>query len=241
VGSRLAPPEWRLGASPESYEGAVRASWLALVVAIASSGIPWLSRLERLFLAENKLVQACAAAELGIRTPRSVVASTRHWIPHQLGEPLVVKPLGPGDYLHAAGIGQVVFATELPRRAPELDDLAGAPFLAQEKITAERHLRIVTVGDKVWGFELEASALPLDWRAEDVAHDAFRSAASSDEITEQALAIAAAVGVGYSSQDWVVDTTGPVFLDLNPGGQWLFLPEPGATAITEAIARWLAV
>ncbi|HVE45526.1 MAG TPA: hypothetical protein VNA57_02100 [Acidimicrobiales bacterium] len=53
--------------------------------------------------------------------------------------------------------------------------------------------------------------------------------------------MAGALGVGYSSQDWVVDRSGqPWFLDLNPGGQWLFLPEPAASAVTASVAAWLA-
>jgi hypothetical protein len=47
--------------------------------------------------------------------------------------------------------------------------------------------------------------------------------------------------VGYSSQDWIVTATGVShFIDLNPAGQWLFLPNPGAREITDAIAEWLS-
>jgi hypothetical protein len=46
--------------------------------------------------------------------------------------------------------------------------------------------------------------------------------------------------LGYSSQDWVIAPTGAaLFLDLNPAGQWLFLPADVAEAATTAIARWL--
>jgi hypothetical protein len=50
--------------------------------------------------------------------------------------------------------------------------------------------------------------------------------------------LSAALGVGYSSQDWIEDVDGAhYFLDLNPGGQWLFLPF--ADEVTAAIADWL--
>ena len=55
------------------------------------------------------------------------------------------------------------------------------------------------------------------------------------------MQLADALKVGYSSQDWVVGEGQPYFLDLNPGGQWLFLPDPTSADVTEAIAAWLAV
>lgn len=40
-------------------------------------------------------------------------------------------------------------------------------------------------------------------------------------------------------QDWMVDDDGPVFTDINPGGQWLFLPSGVAMPATQTLAEWL--
>jgi len=41
-------------------------------------------------------------------------------------------------------------------------------------------------------------------------------------------------------QDWIVDEADTAwFVDGNPAGQWLFLPEPVGAAVTERIAEWL--
>jgi hypothetical protein len=238
---RLAPPQWRREVAASSHEGAVRASWVALLVGIARAcRISWLSDVERLFLAENKLAQLAAAAELGIPSPASAIVSDRALIPPELGERLVAKPLGPGQFDDPEGRGQVVFASEVARDAPALDALGGAPFLLQELVAAERHLRIVTVQERVWVCELEAHDLPLDWRREDRAHDSFTVSDAYGDVAEQALALARSLGVGYSSQDWAIASDRAFFLDLNPGGQWLFLPEPVAAEVTAAIADWLA-
>jgi hypothetical protein len=238
---RLAPPQWRRDVAPSSHEGAVRAAWVALLVGIARScAITWLSEVERLFVAENKVVQQAAAAALGISTPASAVVSDRDRIPRALGDRFVAKPLGPGQFDDPEGQAQVVFAKELTRDAPELEALYGAPFLLQELVEAERHLRVVTVADQFWVCALEARDLPLDWRREDRAHDAFRSCDSYAEVGAWAIQLARRLGVGYSSQDWVVAGRNVYFLDLNPGGQWLFLPEPVSSEVTAAIATWLA-
>ncbi len=135
-----------------------------------------------------------------------------------LGERFVAKPLGPGQFDDPEGQAQVVFAKELTRDAPELDALRGAPFLLQELLEAELHLRVVTVADRFWVCALEARDLPLDWRREHRAHDAFEPSHGYAEVGASALELARKLGVGYSSQDWIVAGGDSYFLDLNPGG-----------------------
>jgi hypothetical protein len=49
------------------------------------------------------------------------------------------------------------------------------------------------------------------------------------------------MGAGFTSQDWIETDRGEhVFLDLNPAGQWLFLPEQVSDSATRAIADFLA-
>jgi hypothetical protein len=132
----------------------------------------------------------------------------------------------------------VVYAKPVRRGAPELDHLAPAPFLVQERLEAERHLRVVTVNDRVWACELNARALPLDWRKDQDAHHSFVPT-HDQEVESLALAIAAAARIGYSSQDWIIQSGTAHFVDLNPAGQWLFLPEPVASEVSAEIASWL--
>jgi hypothetical protein len=110
----------------------------------------------------------------------------------------------------------------------------------QSRLTAERHLRAVTVKDQCWVCELAAGDLPVDWRRDEAAHDAF-VAADERGVERDALRLAGAFGVGYSSQDWIVSDGVAHFIDLNPAGQWLFLPEPVASGTTSAIAQWLTL
>jgi hypothetical protein len=236
---RLAPPLWRPGLALGSEAAAIRGAWTALIAAVASSpDIAWLTPVERLFLRENKLLQAAAARRSGIQMPPTVVCSHRDLIPASLGDSLIVKPLGRAQYTDAGGTEQVVWTHEVDRHSPLLDRLSGAPFIVQMRLRAERHLRVVTVRDRCWVCELPAGDLPVDWRREEAAHHAFL-AASEAAVERDALRMADALGVGYSSQDWIVSDGLPHFIDLNPAGQWLFLPEPAASAVTEAIAGWL--
>ena len=102
-------------------------------------------------------------------------------------------------------------------------------------------MRVVTVGGRSWVAGLEAAERPLDWRSQAEAHSSFIAFTQTDErVGTLATELAADLGLGYSSQDWVETLEGElVLLDVNPGGQWLFLPSPIAEEVALAIAAWL--
>lgn len=237
---RLAPEDWRDTDPPGGHDAVVRSAWLsALVTIVRLSEVRWLSPLDALFAAEDKLAQQRACAALGVRCPPMALVTRPEHIPSELGDHLVVKAFASGHFRDASGTGHVVFATEMHRSDERLALLAGAPFLVQQRAQARAHLRVVTVNDRAWACELDATNLPVDWRADEDAHSSFEPT-SQPRIAASAVALAARLGLGYSSQDWLIDTTGAaLFLDLNPAGQWLFLPDEVAAAATGAIARWM--
>lgn len=142
--------------------------------------------------------------------------------------------------LRSHGEAQVLWAQTLERNDERLVALAGAPFLVQEQIPAQRHLRVVTLQERAWCCALQADRLPVDWRRDDAAHHSFELS-SDGEVEQAALRLAHDMGLGYSSQDWIDTGNGAVFIDLNPAGQWLFLPEPVSGAVARAIAEHLQV
>lgn len=219
----------------------MRTAWINLLVALAHGlEVEWLTPLDELNLAENKAFQLLVARRIGIRAPATAIVSERQRLPPELPDPVVVKPLGPGAYRGDDETMRVVHAHLVDRASEVLDALAGAPFLVQERLEVERHLRVVTVDESAWCCALDARELPLDWRRDDAAHDAFRPAPEHDEVSNEALRLARTLRAGYSSQDWVVARGSVWFLDFNPGGQWLFLPDPVCQEVTSAIAEWLA-
>jgi hypothetical protein len=235
---RVAPADWDANVVVGSTGAAVKASWLALLSAVVRiSVIEWLTDPTAAALAENKLLQYAAAARCGLPFPATVVTSEPSMLRRRLGDKFVLKPLGPAQVLEG-GEARAVFSTAVRWDDPVLATLVGAPFIAQELILARRHLRVVTVRERAWVGALEVdTSTPLDWRLVDRTHTSFAQVDHPD-VCRNAVALAHEMNVGYSSQDWVEDGSGGTyFLDLNPGGQWLFLPF--AEDVTGAIARWL--
>jgi glutathione synthase/RimK-type ligase-like ATP-grasp enzyme len=216
----------------------VRNAYVTLVVGLAShEKVRWLTSFDRLLLADNKLVQGRIAAALGLSFPQTVVCSRPRDVPQGLGQQLVIKPLGPSSFATASG-QRVVFAQHVNRAEIEGLPLAGAPFLVQELIPAEEHLRVVTVNNQCWIAGLDAEKVPLDWRSDERSHRAFTPRENKDVATS-AVAVAQNLGLGYSSQDWAVVDSRAWLLDVNPAGQWLFLPTSIGESVTDAIANWL--
>lgn len=237
---RLAPPDWRRTASLSGHDGVVRTAWLALLGGmIETLPVEWLSPMRSLLPAENKLVQYRAARRSGIPTPATIVGSSVQQIPPELGDLVVLKPLGPADYVGEDGQARVVFAGAVSRDDPRLEQLHAAPFIIQELLEAQLHLRVVVVHDRVWACELTGVDRPLDWRRQDEAHDSFQVSADHNEVRTHARRLCRELGIGYASQDWIVTKDTAFFLDLNPSGQWLFLPEPAASEITQEVTKWL--
>ena len=236
---RLAPPDWQRGIVLESHEAAVKTAWLSLLVSITRCcGVRWLTELDAMLSAENKLVQAVTAMELGIATPQTIVTNDPAELKAAFPEEFIIKPLGPGHF-YEDDEARVVYTTVLHHDAPELATLGTAPFLAQRKLDARQHLRVVTVRQRLWAASIEGHDWPLDWREAAGAHSAFVSTEPPAEVVRGAMALAERLNLGYSSQDWLLCDDGCYVVDINPAGQWLFLPEPIASSVAGAIAAWL--
>ena len=234
---RLAPDGWAEHLNAPGVDAAVRASAVSTLAAIArDERTSWLTKLDNLGAAENKPFQYRRAAAGGVPVPRWIVTTSVDDVPTEGS--WVSKPLGPGSFIDGDGRGRIVPTSALDVSEPWV--VAGAPFVVQARVEAHTHARIVTVRDRAFSATLPADDLPLDWRLDSAAHRSFSAVPVPDSIHELALIAAQSVGVGYTAQDWIRGHDGTWWLvDLNPAGQWLFLPEDVAGPVTLAISRFL--
>lgn len=236
---RIVPDSWLRSVSTDSLAAAEASGWMSLLAAtLQLPETAWLSPIGAITRAENKLTQADVAARVGVRTPRTVVTNDQSRLPRDLEDELVVKPLGVGHYVED-GKPHVVHATAVSAHQLTTRDLAVAPFLIQEKLHARRHWRVVTVADEAWSAALHATGHPLDWRRSPGAHHSFKDEYAPVEIQRSARDIASELHLGYSSQDWIETDDAVYLLDVNPSGQWLFLPDRIGDAVARAIAKWM--
>ena len=228
---RFAPTGWTEGTEAHSRRAAEQAAWLSMLVSyVRVGGVSWLTGLDEMLAAENKMRLVQVAASVVAPCPPTVVATSPMVAKDILGTDLLVaKPIGPASFL--SGGDYVSIPTS------DVSELAGTPFapepyLYQQRVVASRHLRVVTVGRQCWCFARYVHiGEPLDWRYLNTTHDEFNPTPLPN-VERLAVALAHELNIGYSSQDWLDDGETIWVVDVNPVGQWLFLGEGSADLLT---------
>lgn len=197
--------------------------------ALASSWCRWVDDPFDVGRAELKLAQLAAATSLGIKIPDSRVTNDPE-VAHRFaaGRRVIAKALSPG-------IGIAPCTAELSDS--DLDVIGGLPTLVQELIHATADVRVVVVSGQAWAWERTRGSATIDWRAESPNGAGFVQV-KAPHICQAAVRLTSALHLTTSVQDWLETTSGPVFLEANPQGRWLFLP--GADAgVAPALADHL--
>ncbi len=184
--------------------------------------------------AELKPFQLFAAQEVGLRIPRTLVSNDPaeiHAFADSLGGEAIFKVLSATPF-------QFTATTVLEERHLAMLDAAPlAPTIFQERIRADRHLRVTVVDDHVFTAAIEPVREEgmLDWRLD---RDPKMEPYDLPESIEQGvLALRRRLGLRFGAIDMILDTKGEyVFLEINPGGQWLFAEIHAGLPISDAIA-----
>lgn len=193
-------------------------------------GVRWVDAPWVISRARLKPVQLRCARRAGARVPDTLVTGCASAAARFCDDgPVVAKAM-------SSGRGIAPFVDVVP--SAEVHRVEQAPTMLQRLVVGSADLRIVTVGpiSLGWTRDRTSNRLP-DWRADDPAGTDFR-AISRDPTEGLASLIAEGLGLSFSVQDWLLTSDGPVFLEVNPQGQWLFLRGAERT-VAPALARHL--
>lgn len=193
----------------------------------------WLNDVRATQHAGNKLVQLDAAQQSGLRVPKTLVTQdpehvARFW--RDCAGKIIAKPI--------AGTRKTAVLTE--RLSSDiLQNHAGiraCPAIYQEYIEGTKHLRVQVFGDSIYAAQIESQ--DVDWRMNlDVpmsAVDIPRDLAKRLRSTLDALGLR--MGIVDLKLD---DAAQPVWLEVNPQGQFLFIEGLTDLKLTEAFVEFL--
>lgn len=118
-----------------------------------------------------------------------------------------------------------------------------APGTYQEMIVKRFELRVTIVGQQIFAARInsqQADVTRIDRRRSQL-EDMYESIELDSQLTSKLLEFHTRAGLIYGAYDLIIDQDGlPIFLECNPGGQWLWLEIKLGLPISQALARLLA-
>ena len=201
---------------------------------LSDFGGAWVSEPRATRTAELKLVQLRAAQHVGLRIPRTLVSQDPERVRafcEEFDYEVVVKAVA----------GSRTTPTMTGRVTPEIltdDAVALCPAIYQELVPGTRHLRVCCFGGDTHTALLETDR--LDWR---YPHDFHAEPTRLDPETAGKLArlldlLELRMGIFDLKPSEGAD---PVWLELNPQGQFLFLEGMTGMPLVEAFADFLVL
>jgi glutathione synthase/RimK-type ligase-like ATP-grasp enzyme len=215
----------------------------------------WISPLDNIRSASNKVGQLRRAQSLGMIIPSTILtndeAQAREFIAAARGR-VVYKSIGDHAILEREGswdAGVVVaelYTTLIDQNImeQELSRLSACPALLQEYVDKAVELRVTVVGEFTFVAELDSQASPMtavDWRKGDVFEIPHRVHELPQAVHRQCIALTKSYGLNFGAIDLIRRSDGVyVFLEINANGQYGWVEGLTGLKISEAIAKQLA-
>ena len=194
----------------------------------------WVSHPVASRLAENKLLQLRAAQKAGVRIPATLVS--QH--PEQIRSfcaaypGAIIKPVSTPrgvEFVSTAVVSQELLEND--------DSLGLAPTIYQECVPGGRHLRISVIGERCDAALIESEI--LDWRTDLTIP--FSRYPLGDDLQRRLQVILRELGLAMGVFDLkLIDNDEPVFLEVNPQGQFLFVEALAEISLADQVAAFLA-
>lgn len=203
----------------------------------------WVNHPHRNAVADYKPCALATAVRCGLSVPRTLITNSpdaaRAFIRTLPGQVAAYKPLGASAPRGADGTVEAVWTS--PVAANEITpDVARTAHLFQEWITKAFEVRLTVVGEGMFAAEVHAGseASRLDFRR-DYEALTYRVCPVPELVARGVRALMSAFHLRYAALDFLVNPDGAWHLvDLNPNGQWGFVPElrdPIASALVDLL------
>lgn len=197
----------------------------------------WMSHPMALRAASWKGEQMARAARMGFATPPSLVTNVRHRLDAfraATGDDMIFKSLASAS-LAAEEVDaddRIAGAVPTTRITDEHDEMLDAiselPTFFQAHVRKAYELRVTVIDGHVFAARIDSQADPRtadDWRdmSAPIAYEAVRL---PSDVEARCAAFVKSYGLTYGAIDLIVTPAGDhVFLENNPGGQFLFVEE----------------
>lgn len=240
-------PPWLRGQLPEGTVRYVATQATATLTALWQA-IPeerWVGSFERMQRADIKPLQLVHAARAGLAIPDTLVTNdpvqARRFRAAQPDGLCAVKALRMEAATDADGYRVPWTAVWADDGAASDTSIAMSPTIYQGYVEKVVELRCVVIGDEIYAAEMDTQSREMtriDSRLDSTVPT--RPHQLPPDVQAAVFRLVESFGIRFASMDLVLEPSGRyVFLDLNPGGQWLWIEELTGLPLTDAMTRLL--
>lgn len=232
----------------DTRQAAIDESRRTLYGTIAATPCFQLDPLASVRSADHKELQLTLAGAFGLPVPKTLITNSPEavlrFVESLKGAPVISK-MQHSFAIMRDGREHVVYTNDL--RADDLDDLQGlqySPMTFQEKLEKRLELRATVVGKRVFTAAIDSqknSKAATDWRRQgrELIND-WEPYTLPSAVERGLLKLTKRFGLNYAAADFVVTPKGKhVFLEINAGGEFMWLARKPGLPIPQAIAEVL--
>lgn len=203
----------------------------------------WISDVDSIRRAENKIFQQILAKEIGFRIAEGIVTNDEGQFQSFVRDnnnDCIVKPILSGQ-IGWPVMKKVVF-TNMLIEMPTREQIEYCPSYIQKRIEKKYDIRVTVVEDEIFAvriFSQNNIETKIDWRAGEkvLHHEAF---ILPENLTKQCKELVRRLNLRFGAIDFIETIEGDfVFLEINPNGQWAWIETQTGMPISETIANKL--
>lgn len=213
---------------------------------LRSTDCLWINRPDVDAVAELKPYHLGLAKQLGMRVPRTLLTNDPGEVAALLeraDRPIVYKALTGGVIHYPGAFPNGLLTTVVGDEIRDhLERVSHTMCVFQEYIDKAYEVRLTVVGNTYFPVTIrsqDVAATKVDWRGENqLPYGDYRPL--PDEIVKATQALLAELGVVYAALDFIVTPSGEfVFLEVNPGGQFMWMQHDLNLPFSDHVAELL--
>ena len=203
----------------------------------------WISDVDSIRRAENKIFQQILAKEIGFRIVEGVVTNVEEHFKSFVRDnknDCIVKPIFSGQ-IGWPEIKKVVYTNKLIE-IPSRKQIEFCPSYIQKRIEKKYDVRVTIIEDEVFAariFSQNNIETRIDWRVGDnVLHHEI--ICLPEILIKQCKELIRRLNLRFGAIDFIETLEGDfIFLEINPNGQWAWIETQTGMPISETIANKL--
>lgn len=202
----------------------------------------WVNPLAQHNFISYKPYQLKLAKECGLKIPKTIISNDAEEIYSFFKEDqdIIYKTLSsfisPPQY--------IIFTSKIDKNKliKEKEAISAAPGIFQKKIEKKYELRVFLIENKSFVVRIDSqssSLTSLDWRKSQM-RDMYSIDKLSSQTSQALYKFHKKANLSYAAYDFILDKKeNEIFLECNPGGQWLWIEEKIGLPISKAITESL--